>query len=592
LLNIGLIGIGKFGLIIKSRIKKVGTLIWQANSDSDYTQLEEPDWVFIATPNVLHYEQAKFFLEKGINVFLEKPAVLNSSALAELIQISKNNNALLYISDIFLYREDIAKNISHKEINQFKWYKSKTSDTTCIFDRLTYHHLYLIHRSIELDDPSFSIVDVKKKNDYEVFLTINVNDCLFNLKYKVQEAIESEHLIFGKEVNNNPSDIDACMLMIDSIINKKFDIHSNHKSALWTIKIIEKLKKKCFPKINIIGAGIFGCTAAIEMASRGYNVDLYDKMDEILGETSSINQYRVHRGYHYPRSIETSTQCSKSASEFTKSFRQSILSEKIEHYYAIAENNSLTTAQEYIKFLDKIDLDYEVTEKIPNTSLTIKVIEDLYDPFALKTIFKNRLFGAGVNMKLNHKVLPSDLDQEIFTIAATYSSLNDWLPSPEMTQFELCEKPVLKLPSLYTNKSIVIMDGPFMCIDPLGDTGYHVMGNVIHAIHSTNIGFKPLIPDGFEKLLNKGIVKNPNITNIDLFIESAKIFFPEIEKSEYIGSMYTYRAVKPNREYDDARPTLVNLVHPKLVTIFSGKTCTSITASKKVGDLIQKFDKE
>ena len=46
------------------------------------------------------------------------------------------------------------------------------------------------------------------------------------------------------------------------------------------------------------------------------------------------------------------------------------------------------------------------------------------------------------------------------------------------------------------------MDGPFMCIDPLSDTGYHVMGNVVHAIHN-NIGYSPEIPKEFENQLNK-----------------------------------------------------------------------------------------
>jgi len=149
-------------------------------------------------------------------------------------------------------------------------------------------------------------------------------------------------------------------------------------------------------------------------------------------------------------------------------------------------------------------------------------------------------------------------------------------------QFEVCEKPVVKLPNKYKNKSIVIMDGPFMCIDPLGDTGLHVMGNVVHAIHSTNVGKFPKYNSKFDNLLNKGIIKNPSITNIDKFIESAKRFFIDIDKSEHIGSMFTFRTVLPNRDNDDARPTLVEKVTDNLFNVFSGKIGNCVNASKKI----------
>ncbi|MDA7601974.1 FAD-dependent oxidoreductase [Gammaproteobacteria bacterium] len=586
MIKIGLIGVGRFGLVLKSKITKVASLLWEASSDSDYTKLEEPDWIFIATPNVLHYEQAVYFLEKGINVFIEKPAVLNSLALKKLITLSKSNNALLYISDVFLFREDIELNSLSHQVNTFKWFKERGSDNSCVLDRLTYHHLYLIFNSLGSNDSRCSIVDAKLENDYEILIKIEADGRLFNMQYKLVDGLEQKHVVFGKELDSSQKS-DAVLLMLDSIIKNNLDVENNQKAALWSTEIVEKIKERCFPKVNVIGGGIFGCTAAIELANRGYNVTLYEKKDDVLGETSSINQYRVHRGYHYPRSAETALQCNESSSDFIKSFRQAILPKEVEHFYAIAKKDSMTSARDYLDFLKEIGLEYEITENIVNTSLTVKVIENLYDPMVLKVILKNRLFGSGVRLKLNHEVSAKDLDKKDFAIAATYSNLNDWLTTPELTQYELCEKPLLKLPLIYKNKSIVIMDGPFMCIDPFGDSGYHVMGNVVHAIHSSNIGFKPETPKGFEELLNNGIISNPPITNIDLFLDSAKTFFPDIDKSEYIGSMFTFRAVKPNREHDDARPTLVNLVKPKLATIFSGKTCTSIIAAKKVADLAQ-----
>ena len=130
------------------------------------------------------------------------------------------------------------------------------------------------------------------------------------------------------------------------------------------------------------------------------------------------------------------------------------------------------------------------------------------------------------------------------------------------------------------------MDGPFMCIDPLGDTGYHVMGNVVHAIHSTNVGKFPEYDSKFDELLNKGIVKNPSVTNIDKFIDSAKKFFKDIDKSEHVGSMFTFRTVLPNRDKDDARPTLVEQIDDKMFTLFSGKIGTCVDAVDQILEVI------
>ena len=173
MLAFGLIGIGNFGSAIQSKITNLGNLLWQANSESDYTQFEDPDWVFIASPNIFHYEQAKYFLKKGVNVFLEKPAVLNSDALIELIKISKKYNSKLYISDIFLFREDIVSDVNLTDLNVFRWYKSSNADESSIFDRLTYHHLYLIYHVLGVDDPGFSIIDVN-------LVHAEVENCIFS----------------------------------------------------------------------------------------------------------------------------------------------------------------------------------------------------------------------------------------------------------------------------------------------------------------------------------------------------------------------------------------------------------------------------
>lgn len=128
-----------------------------------------------------------------------------------------------------------------------------------------------------------------------------------------------------------------------------------------------------------------------------------------------------------------------------------------------------------------------------------------------------------------------------------------------------------------------------MCIDPYLDTGLHVMGNVVHAIHSTSNGDRPIVPEEYDKLLNKGCVMPPReLTNFELFIKSASRFFPEIVKAEHMGSMYTIRAVECNRDHDDARLTTLSKLDENFYKIFSGKVCTSVGVAKNLVSAMSK----
>jgi hypothetical protein len=174
-----------------------------------------------------------------------------------------------------------------------------------------------------------------------------------------------------------------------------------------------------------------------------------------------------------------------------------------------------------------------------------------------------------------------------YVVNCTYSNLNQISDDCKDYQFEVCEKPVVKLPSKYKGKGIVVMDGPFTCIDPYSDTDYHVIGNVVHAIHSTNVGKYPQISDELSELINKGVIKNPPITKFKLFKDSLKHFFG-IDEVEHIGSMYTIRTVLPYREFDDARPSIVQKESDSKYLLFSGKISTSIDTANELNQYIMK----
>lgn len=343
-------------------------------------------------------------------------------------------------------------------------------------------------------------------------------------------------------------------------------------------------------KIAVVGGGIFGVSIAWMLAKSKHSVDLYEKENDILEAASGINQYRIHRGYHYPRSKETALLSIEGIKSFRREYAKALLGNNVSHYYSIAKENSFVTAEQCMKFWNECNLKYEEAEldivSKEKIALTVRVEEDIFDPVALKKICWDRLKKHKVNVLLGTEANENNLKGYGLVVIATYSLNNSLLSQYKAAQkdyqFELCEKPVLKLPEKFNNKSIVVIDGPFTCIAPFGTTGFFVMGHVVHAIHKTNIGKLPLVPEQFKALLNKGIVRNPKITNIKKFIEAAAEFIPDVKNAEHIGSMFTIRAVPPYREYDDARPTFVDRISEDTIVVFSGKIGTCVDAAEQV----------
>lgn len=567
IIKVGQIGKGIFGRKILSKLKTLNNISieWVCNSQSKWWEQSKVDWVIIASPNEFHYEQTKHFLENNTNVFCEKPGTLCSNSLTELIQLSKNNNLNFYIDDVLMY-EDITLS------NEFI-YKKWGGLSSNIIDRMAYHHFYLLYNGIN----DFSNIDIIKNEKGHKIFTLDLG----NTKYK----FEYDFLWHRPKVNNLITKYqgDALLLMLELVLNKKVDLDLNHKRSLFATQTSEYVKKSLYGKCSVIGAGIYGITSAIKLKSKGFEVDLFEAENDILKAASGINQYRVHRGYHYPRSLNTIISCKNNEQSFIKHYNKSII-DKNEHYYAISSEDSLTNPSQYLITLDKAGLEWEIIDSLPNCDLTIKAKETLYSPTILKSICYERLKGNGINLNLNTRIT-NKLKNYKYNIHATYATLNELADKKQEYQFELCEKPLFRLPDRYKGQSIVIMDGPFMCFDPFEDTEYHLGGNVVHAIHVRNIGEKPEIPRVYKKYLNKGIVKNPKYTNISRFIESAKKFFPEIEKSEHIGSMYTVRTVLPYKDNTDERPTIVKKQDNNFI-LFSGKIGNCVEAANKIEEII------
>ena len=313
---------------------------------------------------------------------------------------------------------------------------------------------------------------------------------------------------------------------------------------------------------------------------------------------SSVNQLRLHRGYHYPRSPETGRECRAGNASFFAEYRDAVITpERRKHggqYYAIAKEGSRTTSAEFLSFCEREQLPYRKSEASlvnrESVELLVEVMESSIDPVALRHSVIAKLIGSGVLVHLGvaaYRGMRDEFDRIIIAAYADSNEVSSQLSAPtQHFQFEVVEKPVFKLPGYFKDTSIVVMDGPFFSLDPYGTTDLHLMGHVEHAIHATNTGFDPIVPDEIKGDLNRGIVANPKRSRAGLFQREAARFVPAMKDAEYAGSMFTVRAVLPDRDATDERPTLVSMLEGQVIRIFSGKLGTAVEAAKQVVEMI------
>lgn len=335
-------------------------------------------------------------------------------------------------------------------------------------------------------------------------------------------------------------------------------------------------------QITVLGGGIFGCTAALVAAGRNHAVTLVEPTGRLLSQATTHNQLRLHMGFHYPRSPETVRECLDGIQTFMAMYGQAACRGQ-EHLYAIA-HGSLVDARTYQRFClanglrplrlpqppaQINDAAVEAVFQVPETALDLEV---------LSTLIQRRFRSLGV--RVSQEPAGPKPDQ---TIIATYDNMNRVCLSKSLPtmplQFEVCEKPLVRMPMGFGQElSIVVIDGPFCSIDPWNETGYHAIGHVEHAIWSRNVGLTPEIPRKLVGFMHNGAVRVPN-SRWPQMKKAAAVFVPSIAEAEWVGSMFTVRAVLPDVEDTDARPTLVQRLDERHIRLFSGKIPTCVAAA-------------
>ena len=345
-------------------------------------------------------------------------------------------------------------------------------------------------------------------------------------------------------------------------------------------------------KIAVIGAGFFGISCAL-LLSKKHDVDLIEKEGKILNGASFANQFRFHSGYHYPRSQKTVNEIKINKVKFIKSFGNTV-SDKTTNYYLIAKDSKVSF-KKYESFLKKNKLSFTDVNIESNSNRIEKCILTKEKNLNYKKIKKDlldKIKKSKVKVKLNRELLKTDLLNYDKIILTTYANNNLILKELKIKkllnfQFELVEKILIKLPKKYLNKSYIVIDGKYVCVDPYLGTNYHLLSDVKLSKLEKNIGKFPIFKNKNKVYLNKGIIKDIKISRFKKIINRSSLYLPFLKKSKYVGSMFVVRAVKINKKSTDERTSSIYHHTKNIFSVLSGKWSSCIHVAQAISKKLQ-----
>lgn len=138
---------------------------FKCNYSSDYKIFRDVDLVSIATPNATHYDIAKFFIDQGADVLIEKPMTASSFELMDLISRAKVRQVRLWGGFLEVYNDmflTAAQELFVKEIYTHRSceYRDCRENEDVVFD-LMIHDIFLM---LSMMGDEIKDLEVEKSN--------------------------------------------------------------------------------------------------------------------------------------------------------------------------------------------------------------------------------------------------------------------------------------------------------------------------------------------------------------------------------------------------------------------------------------------
>lgn len=332
----------------------------------------------------------------------------------------------------------------------------------------------------------------------------------------------------------------------------------------------------------VIGAGFYGCEAALELRALGYvRVLLVDQARAILSGASLLNQARVHNGYHYPRSLPTASRSHANFEPFLEAYRGAITPGRRALYAIAAE--SLVNPVQFARVCELIGAacaPASPTEKRlfePGLVTAVFATEEAtFDARALRALLQARLDAAGVEVRLGTPAqlepqlgrrvavrIGADLHHAEQVFNCTYAHLDAVDPTLQThIRKELAEIVLFEPPADLAGRAVTVMDGPFFSSLPFPMLGLQSLTHVRYTPHAATEAPLAATPPA-----------SPPTPHAGRMLRDAARYLPALHQVRAHRSLFVHKAVLARREDTDGRPILFEASprYGNLVSVLGGK---------------------
>lgn len=362
----------------------------------------------------------------------------------------------------------------------------------------------------------------------------------------------------------------------------------------------------------ILGAGLYGLYAA-NYCSKKYSdkeIVVIEKDDGAFKRATTINQARVHMGYHYPRSFTTAKKSIHYFKRFLDEF-DFCLKKDFKQIYAISRELSWTNAGQFEKFCKDAEIFCEKVDenkffKPEMVEAAYLTEEYTYDVGLLRDYFLNEISGRN-KAEIQYGLYPTKIAKKNdmffinlssgnclitpFILNATYAGTNmiSGMSGFEgfKIKYELCEIILCNVSDELKDVGLTVMDGPFFSIMPFGKTGNHSLTSVTFTPHMTSCEDFPSFDCRINDIEKTEVCDEEVLGNCNSCSRRPQTAWPYmsglarkymLEKYgfKYLKSMYSVKPILLSTEVDDARPTMIRVFskNPTFISVLSGKINT------------------
>lgn len=353
----------------------------------------------------------------------------------------------------------------------------------------------------------------------------------------------------------------------------------------------------------VIGAGIFGCAVALELARAGFAVSLFERRPEILTGATRNNLNRVHLGFHYPRHLGTARQSAAGYQPFVESFGDAVLG-GFPNAYFVADEGSLTAPADYLAFCRRLGVPFEVIEPgtfevaVRGCEAGIRCAEPVYDPDRLARLLGARIAdepaltlvrgapiaaieprGDGHGLRLADGAEAGRFDAVVNCGYADINRLTGQLGLPlTAQQFEYTVVAVIEAD--LSRLGFAVMDGPFSSLLPDGASGRFLLYDVEHSVVARMVD---TVPDAaWWEPREAPFAAVDREAHFARMRAGAARFVPALGRARLVRFLEGPRMVLAGHDDDDARPSQVRDYGGGYLTVFSGKVDHAVTVAAEV----------